>query len=61
MPFAAIWMGVEIITLSEASHTKTNIIWYYLYVESKNNNTNELIYKIETDSQTQKLWKQTYG
>ena len=31
--------------------SKTNII-YHLYVKSKNKNTNESIYKIETDSQT---------
>ena len=34
MPFAATWMDLEIIILSEVSHTKTNII-YHLYVESK--------------------------
>ena len=44
MPFAATWMDLEIIILSEVSQTKTNIIWYHLYVESKNS-TNELIYK----------------
>ena len=33
------------------SKSKTNIIWDHLHVESKNN-TNELIYKTETDSQT---------
>ena len=32
------------------SQRKINIIWYHLYVESKKNDTNELIYK--TDSQT---------
>ena len=26
MPFAATWMDLEIITLSEVSHAKTNII-----------------------------------
>ena len=35
MPFAATWMDLEIITLSEVSQTETNIIWYRLYVESK--------------------------
>ena len=35
MPFVATWMGLEIIILSEVSQTKTNIIWYHLYVESK--------------------------
>ena len=28
-------------------------VWYHLYMESKNN-TNDSIYKTETDSQTQK-------
>ena len=40
MPFAATWMDAEIITLREESHTKTNTIWYQLYVESKVNNKN---------------------
>ena len=35
MPFAAPWMDLEIIILSEVSQTKTNIILYHLYVESK--------------------------
>ena len=34
-PFAATWMDLEIITLSEISQRKTNIIWY---VESKKKN-----------------------
>ena len=34
MPFAATWMGLEIIILSEVSQTKTNIICYHLYAES---------------------------
>ena len=33
------------------SETKTNIIWYHLYVELKENDTNELIFKTEADSQ----------
>ena len=36
-------MELEIVILSEASQTKTNI--YHLYVEEKD--TNELIYKTE--------------
>ena len=35
MPFAAIWMDLEIIILNEVSQRKTNSIWYHLYVESK--------------------------
>ena len=52
MPFAATWMDLEIIILSEVSQRETDIIWYLLYVESKKNNTNEFIYETETDSQT---------
>ena len=37
MPFAAIWMDLEIIILSEVNQTKTDIIWYHLYVEYKKN------------------------
>ena len=54
MPSAATWMDLEIIILSELSQTKTNSIWYHLYVESKTNDTNKRIYKIETVSQTSK-------
>ena len=35
MPFAATWMDLEIITLSEISQRKTNTIRYHLYVKSK--------------------------
>ena len=34
MPFAAMWMDLEIILLNAVSQTKTNIIRYHLYVES---------------------------
>ena len=37
---------------SEVSQTKTNIIWYYLYVVCKKVNTYEFLYKTEKDSQT---------
>ena len=47
LPFAETWMDLENVILSEASQRKTNI--YHLYEESKNN-TNESIYKTETDS-----------
>ena len=45
MPFAETWMDLEIIALSEISQTKTNTIWYSLYVESKKIDVDELIYK----------------
>ena len=35
MPFAAIWMDLEIIILSKVCQKETNTIWYHLYVESK--------------------------
>ena len=51
MPFAATLMDLEIIILSEVSQTEknkytTSLIW------NLKNDTNELIYKTETDSQT---------
>ena len=52
MPLAATWMHLEIIILSAVNQTKVNIIRYHLYVESKKNDTNELICKTEIDSQT---------
>ena len=35
MSFAATWMDLEIIILSEVSQTKINIIPYHLYMASK--------------------------
>ena len=35
MPFAAIWIELEIIIPIEVSQTKTNTLYYHLYVESK--------------------------
>ena len=50
MPFGATWIDLEIIILSELSQRKTNILWYHLQIESIKKDTNELIYKAETDS-----------
>ena len=36
MLFAATWMDLEIVILSEVSQTKTNIGRYHLYMESPN-------------------------
>ena len=38
LPFAATWMDLEGIMLSEISQRKTNTVWYHLYVESKKYN-----------------------
>ena len=35
MPFAATWMDLKGIALSEVSQRKTNTMCYHLYVESK--------------------------
>ena len=45
-------MDLEIIILSEVSQAEKNqvIMWYHLYMESKNNNTGELIWKTEANS-----------
>ena len=55
---AATWIDIEIIMLTEVGQTKTNIMISLICGIFKKNNTNELIYKIEVDSQTQKtnLW-----
>ena len=48
MPFAATQMDLEIIKLSGVSQAKT----FHLYVGSKKKHgANELIYKMETESQ----------
>ena len=53
MPFAATWMDLEIITLSEVSQKeKTNTLWYIPYMWNLKYDTNELLYKSEIDSQT---------
>ena len=52
-PFAAMWMDIDSVMLSEVSQTEkeTNIIRHHLYVESRND-TNEFKYKTEKDLQT---------
>ena len=39
LPFAATWMDLDIIILSEVIQTKTNITWYHLHMESQKNGT----------------------
>ena len=59
MPFAATWMDLEIIILSEVSQTeKDKYCMISLICGIQKDDTNELIYKTETDSQTSKtnLW-----
>ena len=54
-------MDLEILTLSEKSHRKINTIWYHLHVESKKNDTNEIIYKTEIDSDIENTLKAEKG
>ena len=57
MPFATTWMDLKIIILSEVTRTR-QISYDITYMWNLKNDTNELIYKTETDSQTSKtnLW-----
>ena len=53
MPFASTWMDLEIIILSEVSQEEKNKYHMIsLICGILKNDTNELIYKRETDSQT---------
>ena len=52
MPFAATWMDLEIIILSEVSQAEKQISHDITYMWNLKYNTNELIYETETDSQT---------
>ena len=56
MPFAATWMQLNILILSEVSQRQ--ISYFIAYVWNINSDINKLIYKTEVDSQTQKtnLW-----
>ena len=58
IPFAATWLDLQMIILSEVSQTKTNIIWYHLYVEFKKMIQMNLFTK---QKQTHRHRKQTYG
>ena len=51
MSFAATWMSLEIIILSEIRERQISYNITYMW-NLKKNDTNELIYKKETDSQT---------
>ena len=51
MPFAETWMDLEIIMLSEVSQRQISYDIAYMW-NLKKNDTNELIYKTETELQT---------
>ena len=53
LPFAAAWMGLEIIILSEVKSERERQIPYdTTYMWNLKYDTNELIYETETDTQT---------
>ena len=52
MPFAATWVKIEIIILSQTVKDKYHMISFISGILK--NDSNELIYKTETDSWTQK-------
>ena len=60
MPFAAIWLDLEIIILSDVkSHRERQMLYDIIYMQNlKKNDTSELIYKTEADPQT---YKTNYG
>ena len=58
LPFAAMWMDLEGIMLSEISQRKTNTVWYHLYVESKKYNR---LVNITKKRQTHRYRAQTSG
>ena len=58
MSFAATWMDLEIIILSELNQLekdKYHMISLVCGILKKKNDTNELIYKIERDSPIQRM------
>ena len=54
MPFAATCMDLEIVTLSEVSQKEKYHEIPYMW-NLKRNDTNALVYKTETDSQTYQI------
>ena len=58
LPLATTWMNLKIVTLGEVSQTDKDKYYIVSVTCGILKETNELIYKTETDSQTQKtnLW-----
>ena len=56
MPFAATWIDLEMITLSEVSQTEKDKYYDITYMWNLKNNTNQLIYKTNTHRHRTNLW-----
>ena len=54
MPFAATWMGLEIIILSEVRQRERQIPYDITYMWTLKYDTNEPIYETETESLTKR-------
>ena len=52
MPFAATWMDLEIIILSEVIQEEKEIPYDIAYISTQKYDKDQPIYKTETDSQT---------
>ena len=50
MPFAALLMDADIIILNQVSQTKKDKYLDIVYIQNIKNETNELIYKTESDT-----------
>ena len=61
MPFAATWMDLDIIILSEVSQTEKDKYHMISLTWNLKNDTNELIYKTKKDSQTENKLMVTKG
>ena len=63
MPFATTWMNIEITILSKVKQRQISYDITYIWNLIFKKDTNELIYKMETDSQILKtnLWLVTKG
>ena len=57
IPFAATWMDLEIVLLSEVSQRRRNTVWHPFYVESKM----ILINLLTKQKETHRLREQNYG
>ena len=55
MPFAATWMNLEIIILSEVRQRQISYDITHMWNQFFKSDTNELIYKVETDLQILKI------